>query len=293
LYDGSGQVIATDDDSGESDEGTGLFSSRMRGFLPEGTYTLLATTRLLERSEGCGERTEYQLTHRFGNRVTIGIVEEQDPTGVTTTTTTTTVPSSTTTTVPVAPVDIEPVLVPLSEPPTNLQPDPPTFAMPVKELEVLMPDVASAEESSQPTAARIGVPANLRELVCDEACVELLLDEAGVDEAAIEITLGSQSTVIDGVKRSGAVAIRPGARQLTVTITPTNGSAPVVLTRDVVVLSPRVAPTKIAETASLVVSEKVPQQNRSPLVIALVVALIVLAGAGSVLARRRKGQAAA
>jgi hypothetical protein len=238
--------------------------------------------------------------------VTIGIVEEQDPTGVTTTTTTTTttvpsttttttttVPSSTTTTVPVAPVDIEPVLVPLSEPPTNLQPDPPTFAMPVKELEVLMPDVASAEESSQPTAARIGVPANLRELVCDEACVELLLDEAGVDEAAIEITLGSQSTVIDGVKRSGAVAIRPGARQLTVTITPTNGSAPVVLTRDVVVLSPRVAPTKIAETASLVVSEKVPQQNRSPLVIALVVALIVLAGAGSVLARRRKGQAAA
>jgi hypothetical protein len=306
LYDGSGQVIATDDDSGESDEGTGLFSSRMRGFLPEGTYTLLATTRLLERSEGCGERTEYQLTHRFGNRVTIGIVEEENPTGVTTTTTTTTttvpsttttttttVPSSTTTTVPVAPVDIEPVLVPLSEPPTNLQPDPPTFAMPVKELEVLVPDVASAEESSQPTAARIGVPANLRELVCDEACVELLLDEAGVDEAAIEITLGSQSTVIDGVKRSGAVAIRPGARQLTVTITPTNGSAPVVLTRDVVVLSPRVAPTKIAETASLVVSEKVPQQNRSPLVIALVVALIVLAGAGSVLARRRKGQAAA
>jgi hypothetical protein len=296
LYDASGQLISEDDDSGESDEGSGYLSSHMRGFLPEGTYTLLATTYHIENPNDCQEfQTEYQLTHRFGNRVTIGIVEEQDPTGVTTTTTTTTttVPSSTTTTVPVAPVDIEPVLVPLSEPPTNLQPDPPTFAMPVKELEVLVPDVASAEESSQPTAARIGVPANLRELVCDEACVELLLDEAGVDEAAIEITLGSQSTVIDGVKRSGAVAIRPGARQLTVTITPTNGSAPVVLTRDVVVLSPRVAPTKIAETASLVVSEKVPQQNRSPLVIALVVALIVLAGAGSVLARRRKGQAAA
>jgi hypothetical protein len=307
LYDASGQLISEDDDSGESDEGTGRVSALLRGFLPEGTYTLLATTYHIENPNDCQEfQTEYQLTYRFGNRVTIGIVEEQNPTGVTTTTTTTTttvpsttttttttVPSSTTTTVPVAPVDIEPVLVPLSEPPTNLQPDPPTFAMPVKELEVLMPDVASAEESSQPTAARIGVPANLRELVCDEACVELLLDEAGVDEAAIEITLGSQSTVIDGVKRSGAVAIRPGARQLTVTITPTNGSAPVVLTRDVVVLSPRVAPTKIAETASLVVSKKVPQQNRSPLVIALVVALIVLAGAGSVLARRRKGQAAA
>jgi hypothetical protein len=307
LYDASGQLISEDDDSGASYEGTGRVSALLRGFLPEGTYTLLATTYHIENPNDYQEfQTEYQLTHRFGNRVTIGIVEEQDPTGVTTTTTTTTttvpsttttttttVPSSTTTTVPVAPVDIEPVLVPLSEPPTNLQPDPPTFAMPVKELEVLMPDVASAEESSQPTAARIGVPANLRELVCDEACVELLLDEAGVDEAAIEITLGSQSTVIDGVKRSGAVAIRPGARQLTVTITPTNGSAPVVLTRDVVVLSPRVAPTKIAETASLVVSEKVPQSNRLPLVLALVGALVVVAGAGSVLARRRKGQAAA
>ena len=103
----------------------------------------------------------------------------------------------------------------------------------------------------------------------------------------------AQSTVIDGVKRRGAVAIRPGARQLTVTITPTDGSAPVVLTRDVVVLSPRVAPTKIAETASLAVSKKVPQSNRLPLVLALVGALVVLAGAGSVLARRRKGQAAA
>jgi len=305
LYDASGQLISEDDNSGESDEGTGRVSALLRGFLPEGTYTLLATTYDIENPNDCQEfQTEYQLTHRFGNRVTIGIVEEQDPTGVTTTTTTTTVPSttttttttvpsSTTTTVPVAPVDIEPVLVPLSEPPTNLQPDPPTFAMPVNELRVLVPDEISAEEPSQPTDASIGIPSTLRELVCDEACVELLLDEAGVDEAAIEITLGSQSTLIEGAKRSGAVAIRPGARQLTVTITPTNGSAPMVLTRDVVVLSPRVAPTKIAETASLVVSEKVPQSNRLPLVLALVGALVVLAGAGSVLARRRKGQAAA
>jgi hypothetical protein len=354
LYDSSGQVIATDDDSGENDEDTGIFSSRMRGFLPEGTYTLLATTRLVERSEGCGEQTEYQLALRFGSRVVIGVVEEENPTGVTTTTTTTvpsteesteestttttttvpqtstttttTVPSteesteesttttvpattvpSTSTTVPVAPVDTEPVVTPLSELPTNLQPDPPTFALPVKELQVLVPDEAPAdeatapadeatttgEEPSQPTEASIGIPTTLRELVCDEACVELLLDEAGVDEAVIEITLGSQSTVIDGVKRSGVVAIRPGARQLTVTITPTDGSAPVVLTRDVVVLSPRVAPTKVAETASLVVSKKVPQSNRLPLVLALVGALVVLAGGGSVLARRGKGRAAA
>ncbi|MEY3978102.1 MAG: hypothetical protein RLZZ284_958, partial [Actinomycetota bacterium] len=325
LYDASGHVIATDDDSGENDEGTGIFSSRMRGFLPEGTYTLLATTRLLERSEGCGEQTEYQLALRFGSRVVIGVVEEENPTGVTTTTTTTvpsteesteesttttttttttTVPSTeqstTTTTVPVAPVDTEPVVTPLSEPPPNLQPDPPSFALPVKELQVLVPDEVSSddattasEEPSQPTEASVGIPSTLRELVCDETCVELLLEEAGVDEAAIEITLGSQSTVIDGVKRSGVVAIRPGARQLTVTITPTDGSAPVVLNRDVVVLSPRITPTKVAETASLVVSKKVPQSNRLPLVLALVGALIVLAGVGSVLARRGKGQAAA
>jgi len=351
LYDSSGHVIATDDDSGENDEGTGIFSSRMRGFLPEGTYTLLATTRLVERSEGCGEQTEYQLALRFGSRVVVDVIEEENPTGVTTTTTTvpsteesteestttttttvpqtsttttTTVPSteesteestttttttvpSTSTTVPAAPVDTEPVVTPLSESPTNLQPDPPTFVLPVKELQVLVPDEApsddatvpadnattASEEPSQPTEASIGIPSTLRELVCDETCVELLLEEAGVDEAAIEITLGLQSTVIDGVKRSGVVAIRPGARQLTVTITPTDGSAPVVLTRDVVVLSPRVAPTKVAETASLVVSKKVPQSNRLPLVLALVGALVVLAGAGSVLARRGKGRAAA
>jgi len=320
----NGVLIAEDYRSGEGDEGTGLHSALLRGFLPEGSYTLVATTDLYSRMSGCGTVTQYQLAWRWGRLVATGVVEEQDPTGVTTTTTTTTVPqtsttttttttvpsteesteestttttttvpSSTTTTVPVTPVDIEPVLVPLSEPPTNLQPDPPRFAMPVNELRVLVPDEISAEEPAQPTEASIGIPSTLRELVCDEACVELLLEEAGVDEAAIEITLGSQSTVIDGVKRRGAVAIRPGARQLTVTITPTDGSAPVVLTRDVVVLSPRVAPTKIAETASLAVSKKVPQSNRLPLVLALVVALIVLAGAGSVLARRRKGQAAA
>jgi hypothetical protein len=318
----NGVLIAEDYRSGEGDEGTGLHSALLRGFLPEGSYTLVATTDLYSRMSGCGTVTQYQLAWRWGRLVATGVVEEQDPTGVTTTTTTTTVPqtsttttttvpsteesteestttttttvpSSTTTTVPVTPVDIEPVLVPLSEPPTNLQPDPPRFAMPVNELRVLVPDEISAEAPSQPTQASIGIPSTLRELVCDEACVELLLEEAGVDEAAIEITLGSQSTVIDGVKRRGAVAIRPGARQLTVTITPTDGSAPVVLTRDVVVLSPRVAPTKIAETASLAVSKKVPQSNRLPLVLALVGALVVLAGAGSVLARRRKGQAAA
>jgi len=329
LYDGSGHVIATDDDSGENDAGTGYLSSRMSGFLPEGTYTLLATTYDIEYPSDCateGEfQTEYQLALRFGSRVVIGVVEEENPTGVTTTTTTTvpsteesteesttttttttttTVPSTeestTTTTVPVAPVDTEPVVTPLSEPPPNLQPDPPSFALPVKELQVLVPDEVSSddattasEEPSQPTEASVGIPSTLRELVCDETCVELLLEEAGVDGAAIEITLGSQSTVIDGVKRSGVVAIRPGARQLTVTITPTDGSAPVVLTRDVVVLSPRITPTKVAETASLVVSKKVPQSNRLPLVLALVGALIVLAGVGSVLARRGKGQAAA
>jgi len=350
LYDASGHVISTDDDSGENDEGTGYLSSRMRGFLPEGIYTLLATTYDLENSDTCEAEREYQLALRFGSRVVVDVIEEENPIGVTTTTTatttvpststttTTTVPSteesteestttttttapSTSTTVPAAPVDTEPVVTPLSESPTNLQPDPPTFVLPVKELQVLVPDevpsddatvpaddattpvdnatapaddaTTASEEPSQPTEVSIGIPSTLRELVCDETCVELLLDEAGVDEAAIEITLGSQSTVIDGVKRSGVVAIRPGARQLTVTITPTDGSAPVVLTRDVVVLSPRVAPTKVAETASLVVSKKVPQSNRLPLVLALVGALVVLAGAGSVLARRGKGRAAA
>jgi hypothetical protein len=343
LYDASGHVISTDDDSGENDEGTGYLSSRMRGFLPEGIYTLLATTYDLENSDTCEAEREYQLALRFGSRVVVDVIEEENPIGVTTTTTatttvpststttTTTVPSteesteestttttttapSTSTTVPAAPVDTEPVVTPLSESPTNLQPDPPTFVLPVKELQVLVPDEApsddatvraddattpaddattASEEPSQPTEASIGIPSTLRELVCDETCVELLLDEAGVDEAAIEITLGLQSTVIDGVKRNGVVAIRPGARQLTVTITPTDGSAPVVLTRDVVVLSPRVAPTKVAETASLVVSKKVPQSNRLPLVLALVGALVVLAGAGSVLARRGKGRAAA
>jgi len=251
---------------------------------------------------------------------TTTVPSTEESTEESTTTTTTTAPS-TSTTVPAAPVDTEPVVTPLSESPTNLQPDPPTFVLPVKELQVLVPDevpsddatvpaddattpvdnatapaddaTTASEEPSQPTEVSIGIPSTLRELVCDETCVELLLDEAGVDEAAIEITLGSQSTVIDGVKRSGVVAIRPGARQLTVTITPTDGSAPVVLTRDVVVLSPRVAPTKVAETASLVVSKKVPQSNRLPLVLALVGALVVLAGAGSVLARRGKGRAAA
>jgi siroheme synthase (precorrin-2 oxidase/ferrochelatase) len=41
------------------------------------------------------------------------------------------------------------------------------------------------------------------------------------------------------------------------------------------------------------VSKKVPQSNRLPLVLALVGALVVLAGGGSVLARRGKGRAAA
>jgi hypothetical protein len=307
LYDDSGQLLDSDDDGGE-DVGAGLYSSRLSGFLSEGFYYVKATTRAIERSEGCSDRNEYQLAIRLGNPVAVAIVEEENPTGVTTTTvpateesttttTTTTVPATTTTTVPPAQSNDEPVITPLSEPPTNLQPDPPSFALPMKELQVLVPDEVpsseATESSSEATEPSIGIPSSVDELVCNEECVDLLLEEAGFDDGAIEIAVGSQSTVIDGVKRSGVVRVRPGARAIVVTVTPTDGSEPVTFSREIVVLSPRNTPTKISETAMLAISTTVPQSNRLPLVLAIVGAIVVLAGVGSVLARRGKGQAAA
>ena len=253
LYNSNGGQINEDDDDGELDGG-GVLSSLLSGFLPEGTYTLVATTWDFETESDCANaQTTYQLAMRFGTRITLApdTVAVANPTDVTTTTTTsTTVPV---TTVPDAvPTDNQPVVTPLAKAPTNLQPDPAPVALPVMDLVRKTQEEVS---TGDPAPALIGIPAGVNELLCNEVCVGQLLEQAGVEDGTIEIAVGKQVTVIDTLKHSGTVAVRPGARKIVVTVTPSDGSTPVVLTRDIVVLSALVVPTKVSDTATKYISK--------------------------------------
>ena len=253
LYNSNGGHINEDDDGGEHDGGE-VLSSLLSGFLDEGTYTLVATTYHFENESDCANaQTTYQLAMRFGTRITLApdTVAVANPTDVTTTTTTsTTVPV---TTVPDAvPTDNQPVVTPLAKAPTNLQPDPAPVALPVMDLVRKTQEEVS---TGDPAPALIGIPAGVNELLCNEVCVGQLLEQAGVEDGTIEIAVGKQVTVIDTLKHSGTVAVRPGARKIVVTVTPSDGSTPVVLTRDIVVLSALVVPTKVSDTATKYISK--------------------------------------
>ena len=318
LLNSQGDEIDSDDDGGYY-YGLGENSSRLVGFLPEGNYTLIATTYQVNfpQAEDCVGQSEYELRYRIESAASaqpVTVIDEP-PTGVeettttvpasTTTTTTTTVPASTTTTtttttvpasttntpatpaVVVIPVDFV-IVRPLDEVPEIPQPLTPDYVLPVAALqESTTPEADAAVADESPTTPSIGIPSGVHEIVCDSGCVTEILEASGVDDGTILIQIGDETVSNSSGKRSLTVPISLGARSITVTVTPSDGSAPVTLSRDIVVMSPRTFPTNLSPEFKVAVTKTSRDRGiQFPLIVLAFIA--VLAAIGGLTALRRK-----
>jgi hypothetical protein len=254
IFDVTGNVVAEDNDGGE-DYGYGDYSSRLNVFLEEGTYTLLATTYDLWDGFD-GWPTTYDLKLLFGSLpvptdqvAPSGDLPEDQP----------------------VPVKV------LDAPPSNLEEPKPEFALPVNEI--INRDKSSNE--SNPV-----IPAGVTEVVCDSGCLLALREAAGASEGVVTIQIGGEVIEIEPGVRNAIIPVRPSAKEILVTVTPNDGGEPVVLSTEVLVISPRTFPVKMAEGAKSVTNSA---SSNGGIPTNLIVVLTVLALAIAIgLIRRQK-----
>ena len=255
IFDDTEDVVARNNDGGE-DYGYGDYSSRLYVFLEEGSYTLLATTYDLWFYPEQLWPTIYDLELRVGS---VPVPADQvAPSGE-------------------LPEELQVQVEVLDASPSNLEEPKPVFALPVNE--VINRDKSSNE--SNPV-----IPAGVTEVVCDSECLLALREAAGVSEGVVTIQVGGEVIEVQPGVRKAIIPVRPTAKEIQVTVTPTDGGEPVVLSTEVLVISPRTFPTKMVEGAKSVVKTK---QGSEGLPTNLIVVLSVLALAIAIgLVRRNK-----
>jgi hypothetical protein len=255
IVDQSEDVIECNDDGGE-DYGYGDYSSRLYVFLEEGTYTVLATTHELWRGIDLGLPRTYDLEIRVGS-----------------------LPVSTDKVAPSGDQSEEQQvqIEVLDAPPSNLEEPKPVFELPVNEV------INRDKSSNEPNPV---IPAGVTEVVCDSGCLLALREAAGVSEGIVTVQIGGEVVEVQPGARKAIIPVRPSAKEILVTVTPNGGGAPVVLSTEVLVISPRTFPTKMAEGAKTV-TKSAPNNGGIPT--NLIVVLVVLAlGIAIGLIRRQK-----
>ena len=209
--------------------------------------------------------------------------------------------TTTTTTVPTQPEDepntesqlerVGTIVVQIDEPKTELQPPPPSFDLPVAELirTESTESTSTTSEVEPTTLPSVAIPAGITEIICDSECLSALGESAGIDDGVIEIQVGTQVILVDSSMREVAIPITPRTRQIRVTVTPRDGGEPVVLARDVVVLSPSNVPLKPGPTftSGVRVTETSSGATSGRSTIPFVVAAIIVALGAAIVIRRR------
>ena len=254
IFDENNDIVAGDNNGGE-DYGYGDYSSRLNVFLEEGSYTLLATTYDLWDGFD-GWPTTYDLKLRVGS---LPVPTDQvAPSGD-------------------LPED-QPVSVKVLDAlPSNLEEPKPEFALPVNEV------INQDKSSNEPNPV---IPAGVTEVVCDSGCLLALREAAGVSEGVVTIQIGGEVIEIEPGVRNAIIPVRPSAKEILVTVTPNDGAEPVVLSTEVLVISPRTFPVKIAEGAKSVTNSA---SSNGGIPTNLIVVLTVLALAIAIgLIRRQK-----
>jgi hypothetical protein len=294
------------DGSGEDDE-YGIFSHSLGTFLPEGIYQLQATTWDIQNPTEAHPQAlnTYTLRYRTERRQVPTVV--LDPSGELTVVNPPTTESdkddetTTTTTVPTQPEDepntesqlerVGTIVVQIDEPKTELQPPPPSFDLPVAELirTESTESTSTTSEVEPMTLPSVAIPAGITEIICDSECLSALGESAGIDDGVIEIQVGTQVILVDSSMREVAIPITPRTRQIRVTVTPRDGGEPVVLARDVAVLSPSNVPLKPGPTftSGVRVTETSSGATSGRSTIPFVVAAIIVALGAAIVIRRR------
>ena len=293
--------------SGEDDE-YGFVSHSLVTFLPEGIYQLQATTWDIQNPTFADPQAlnTYTLRYRTERRQVPTVV--LDPSGELRVVNPPTTESdkddettTTTTTVPTQPEDepntesqlerVGTIVVQIDEPKTELQPPPPSFDLPVAELirTESTESTSTTSEVEPTTLPSVAIPAGITEIICDSECLSALGESAGIDDGVIEIQVGTQVILVDSGMREVAIPITPRTRQIRVTVTPRDGGEPVVLARDVVVLSPSNVPLKPGPTftSGVRVTETSSGATSGRSTIPFVVAAIIVALGAAIVIRRR------
>jgi hypothetical protein len=254
IFDDTDDVVAWNNDGGE-EYGYGDYSSRLYVFLEEGSYTLLATTYDLFYGDD-QYPTTYDLELRVGS---VPVPADQvAPSGD-------------------SPEEQQVQVEVLDAPLSNLEEPKPVFALPVNEV------INRDKSSNEPNPV---IPAGVTEVVCDSGCLLALREAAGVSEGVVTIQIGGEVIEVQPGVRKAIIPVRPSAKEILVTVTPTDGGEPVVLSTEVLVISPRTFPTKMVEGAKSVVKTN---QGIEGLPTNLIVVLSVLALAIAIgLVRRNK-----
>ena len=236
IFDDTGNIVVQDDDSGK-DYGYGEYSSRIYIFLKEGSYTLVASTY----SNWGGQ---YDLELRVGSMPVPA--DQIAPSGD-------------------LPVEQQVQVEVLDAPPSNLEQPRPVFALPVNEV------INQDKSSNEPKPF---IPAGVTEVVCDTGCLSSLREAAGMSEGVVTIQIGGEVIEVQPGTRKAIIPVRPSAKEILVTVTPSDGGEPVMLSTEVLVISPRTFPTKMVEGAKSVVKTN---QGSEGLPTNLIVVLSVLA----------------
>lgn len=230
LYNANGEIVADNDDGGE-EYGYGELSSRLSLFLAEGFYTLRATTFNIIRDRADENAlSAYELLFRIG-AARVDTVKNDGSNEVVDDV--------------LLPADLPPQLavqvVELNEAPANLEPPRQPIALPIDQL------VNSSRKDSDPLPV---IPAGVTEVVCDSDCLSVIREVAGVGVTTIQI--GSELVKIQPSARKATIPVRPSAKNIVITVTPTDGGEAVVLSTEVLVVSPLTFPTKFADGAKSV-----------------------------------------
>jgi hypothetical protein len=165
----------------------------------------------------------------------------------------------------------------LDAPPFNLEEPKPVFELPVNEV------LNREKSSNEPNPI---IPAGVTEVVCDSGCLLALREAAGVSEGIVTVQIGGELIEVQPGARNAIIPVRPSAKEILVTVTPSDGGEPVVLSTEVLVISPRTFPTKMAEGAKTVTKSA---SSNGGIPTNLIVVLVVLAlGIAIGLIRRQK-----
>ena len=267
LYDANGYIVTEVDDGGE-DFGYGALSSRLRLFLPEGNYTLRATTYDIYYPDEASEFafSRYDLMFRIQaasmdtikNEGTNEIVDEV-------------VPSSD------LPDELAVQVEKLDQVPANLEPPLQPVALPIEQL------VNASRKDSDPLPV---IPAGVTEVVCSSECLSKLREAAGVDEGVVTIQIGGEAVEIQPSARKATIPVGYSAKNIVVTVTPTDGGQPVVLSTETLVISPRTFPTKFVDGAKSVMKSE-PSNGGIPTNLIVVLAVLALAIAIGLIRRQK------
>jgi hypothetical protein len=165
----------------------------------------------------------------------------------------------------------------IDTPPSNLEEPKPVFALPVNEV------INRDKSSNEPNPV---IPAGVTEVVCESGCLSLLREAAGVSEGVVTIQIGGEVIEVQPEDRMAMIPVRPTAKEILVTVTPSDGRDVVVLSTEVVVNSPGTFPTNFVDGAK---SVKKINQRDSGIPTYLIVVLVALALAIAIeLVRRQK-----